>query len=190
MQLLIERIQREGKYLGNGILKVDAFMNHQIDVALMQEIGREFAQRFRETRPTKILTAEASGIAPAFATAAVLGVPLVFARKHKPVTMAGTPFRQVAPSHTHGREVELLVSPEFLGPADRVLIIDDFLASAQTIVALAKLVEQSGATLVGVGAVIEKSFEGGRAMLRALQVPTESLARIARFEGMEIVFEP
>lgn len=186
MQLLRERILRDGKHLGNGILKVDSFMNHQIDAVLMREIGIEFALRLRHTEPTKVLTAETSGIAPALAAAMVLEVPLVFARKHKPLTMGDAPYRQMADSHTHSRVVELMVSREFLGPADRVLIIDDFLATAKTILALVKLIEESGASLVGIGAVIEKSFEGGRAALRALNVPTESLAVIEKLEGNRI----
>ncbi len=189
MRILRERILSEGKHLGRGILKVDSFMNHQIDPALMQSVGEEFARRFRDTRPTKILTAEISGIAPALAAGMMLQVPVIFARKQQPVTMPPTPLRATAPSHTKGDLVELLVSPEYLLPTDRVLIIDDFLATAQTILALARLVEQSGATLVGVGAVIEKSFEGGRAALVSLNVPTVSLAVIERFDGDQIILD-
>src|SRR5919199_3533110 len=125
MQILRERIEREGRHLGGGILKVDSFMNHQIDPVLMQKIGEEFARQFRDQRPTKILTAEISGIAPALATGMVLDVPVVFARKHRPVTMDAHPFRQTAASHTKGNLIELLVSPEYLVPTDRVLIVDD-----------------------------------------------------------------
>jgi len=187
MQLLRERILNNGKHLGRGIIKVDSFINHQLDSRLMQAIGEEFAHRFGSLQPTKILTAESSGIAPALATGIVLGIPVVFARKHQPLTMAANPYRQVAASHTHARQVELIVSPEFLGPEDRVLIIDDFLATAQTILALVKLIEQSGAALVGIGAVIEKSFEGGRAALQVLKVPVHSLAIIDGFEEDKII---
>lgn len=188
MHWLRERIQNEGRYLGDGILKVDVFMNHQVDPLLMQGIGYEFARRFRAQHPTKILTAEISGIAPALATGMMLQVPVVFARKTKPITLAEEPFHASAPSHTKGGEVTLMVSREFLEPGERVLIIDDFLASALTIRALAAIVRQSGAALVGIGAVIEKSFEGGRAALADLGVQVESLAVIDRFDGSRIVF--
>src|SRR5918912_1577943 len=127
MQLLRERSAREGKHLGHGILKVDSFMNHQLDPVLMQEIGQAFAVRFRDLRPTKILTAEISGIAPALATAMVIQVPVVFARKHRPITMHDHPYRETAASHTKGNQIELLVSPEYLLSSDQVLIVDDFL---------------------------------------------------------------
>jgi xanthine phosphoribosyltransferase len=188
MHSLREKIQSEGKYLGNGILKVDAFMNHQVDPLLMQGIGYEFARRFRATHPTKILTAEISGIAPALATGMMLQVPIVFARKNKPITLGAEPYQAQAPSHTKGGMVSLLVSREFLSLPDRIIIIDDFLATALTIRALADIVRQSGAKLVGIGAVIEKSFEGGRGALNDLGVQVESLAVIDRFDGDAIVF--
>lgn len=178
MDLLRQRILQDGKHLGKGILKVDSFMNHQIDPLLMQAVGEEFAARFRQFNPTRILTAETSGIAPALAAAMSLKVPLVFARKHKPVTMAAEPYVESAPSHTKGGVVDLIVSSEYLEATDRVLIIDDFLASAKTLVALVNLVKSSGATLVGIGAVIEKEFQGGRALLTDVTVPIESLAII------------
>lgn len=187
MEALRSRIQRDGKHLGNGILKVDSFMNHQIDPILMREIGQEFARRFKHLNPTRILTAETSGIAPALSAAMSLEIPVVFARKHKPVTMGAHPLRQSAESHTHGRRVELLVSPEYLTPEDRILLLDDFLATARTIKALVRLIQKSGATLVGIGAVIEKSFEGGRAELADLNIPVESLAVIENFEGDQII---
>jgi len=187
MEALCTRIQRDGKHLGNGILKVDSFMNHQIDPVLMREIGLEFARRFQHLKPSRILTAETSGIAPALATAMALEIPVVFARKHKPITMGAHPFRQSAESHTHGRRVELLVSPEYLKADDRVLLLDDFLATARTIKALVKLIQESGATLVGIGAVIEKSFEGGRSELLEFNIPVESLAVIEKFEGDQII---
>ncbi|HEY9677858.1 MAG TPA: xanthine phosphoribosyltransferase [Drouetiella sp.] len=182
MQLLRDRISKEGKYLGKGILKVDSFMNHQIDPLLMKAVGEELAKRFASVKATRILTAETSGIAPSLATGMFLQVPIVFARKHQPVTMAEGAFRETAASHTHKKDVELIVSSEYMGPQDRILIIDDFLASARTIHALVKLVQASGATLVGVGSVIEKGFEGGRDQLKQYNVPVESLARIERFE--------
>ncbi|HEY9785348.1 MAG TPA: xanthine phosphoribosyltransferase [Candidatus Obscuribacterales bacterium] len=187
MRVLEERILKEGKHLGKGILKVDSFMNHQIDPILMEEIGAEFARRFAGLKPTRILTAETSGIAPALSAAMALKVPLVFARKHQPITMAGEPYRESAPSPTHGKQVELIVSSEYMSKEDRVLILDDFLASARTLIALVNLVKSSGATLIGVGAVIEKAFQGGREHLKDLNVPIESLATIEKMEDDKII---
>jgi len=186
MQALSDRIKRDARHLGNGIVKVDSFMNHQIDPALMQLIGEEFARRFAHVRPTRILTAETSGIAPSVAAGMFLKVPVVFARKHQPITMKKEPYREVSSSPTHGKEVELIVSSEYLSSDDRVLIIDDFLSSAKTIKALVQLIKQSGASLVGVGAVIEKAYAKGRDQLSELAVPIESLAVIERCEGDNI----
>lgn len=178
MESLKQRIRQEGKNLGSGILKVDSVVNHQVDATLMLEAGAEFAKRFAQERPTRILTAEVSGIIPAMATAYAMGLPLVYARKHKPVTMQEPVFVEFAPSHTKGGDVSLMVSPEFLSAGDRVLIIDDFLATGKTIAAMARIVENAGATLIGVGTLIEKSFEGGRAALSHLNVPIVSLVII------------
>ncbi len=188
MDVLKQRILQEGQHLGRGILKVDSFVNHQVDAPFMMLLGREFARRFGYLKPTKVLTAEISGIAPALATAYALDVPLLYARKTRPITMPAEVYRAKAPSHTKGGAVELMVSPEFLKPEDRVLIIDDFLATGQTILALVRIVQQANATLVGIGAVIEKAFEGGRDVLAHLNVPIESLVVIERFEGERIIF--
>lgn len=186
MDLLREQIAKHGKNLGNGILKVDSFMNHQIDPLLMRFIGEEFAKRFRSLQASKILTAETSGIAPALCTAMSLGIPLIYARKNLPKTMTGEPFRQTSVSPTHGKNVEFFVSSEYLRADERILIIDDFLASAQTILALKSMVEQSGASLVGIGAVIEKAFQDGRAKLSDVTVPIETLAVIQSMDGDSI----
>lgn len=178
MENLKTRIRKEGKNLGRGILKIDSVINHQVDATLMLEAGVEFARRFVDQHPTRILTAEVSGIIPAMATASAMGLPLVYARKHKPVTMQEPVFVEFAPSHTKGGQVSLMVSPEFLSADDRVLIIDDFLATGQTIAAMVRIVEEAGATLVGIGTLVEKSFEGGRALLAPLGVPVESLVII------------
>jgi xanthine phosphoribosyltransferase len=188
MDLLKQRITRDGRNLGNGILKVDGFVNHQVDPALMDACGRELAARFRDLGATKVLTAEISGIAPALMTALHLGLPVVYARKQKPITMPNEIFLTLAPSHTKGRTVELIVSPEYLRSSERVLIIDDFLASGQTILGLARLAQAAGATVVGIGAVIEKSFEGGRAALAGVGVPIEALAIITDMSDGKIVF--
>jgi xanthine phosphoribosyltransferase len=188
MQELRERIRREGRHLGRGILKVDSFLTHQVDLGLMQRCGQELAHRFAGRGATKVLTAEISGIAPAAFTALALNVPLLYARKVRPVTMPARVFEQTAPSHTKGDIVRLIVSPEFLGPQDRVLIVDDFLATGQTIAALARIVQESGAQLVGIGSCIEKTFEGGRRLLEPLGVPIESLAIITAIHENKISF--
>jgi len=185
---LEERIFRDGRNLGGGILKVDSFVNHQVDPLLMDTCGREFARLFGEVGATKILTAEISGIAPALTTAIHLGLPVVYARKHKPITMPDQVYLTLAPSHTKGRMVELIVSPEYLANGEKVLIIDDFLASGQTILGLARLAEASGSKIVGIGALIEKLFEGGRAVLKPLGVPIHSLACITAMEDDKVVF--
>lgn len=188
MQQLKERILREGKNLGNGILKVDSFINHQVDPTLMDACGQEFARRFRDIGATKILTAEISGIAPALTTGKYMGLPVVYARKQKPITMPDQVFLTLSPSHTKGRMVELIVSPEYLGGNERVLIIDDFLATGATILGLARLAQTAGARLVGIGTLIEKTFEGGRKLLAHLGVPIVSLVCIRSMEGDKILF--
>jgi xanthine phosphoribosyltransferase len=189
MQELIDRIRAEGKYLGGGILKVDGFINHQVDPMLMDACGREFARIFKDIGATKVLTAEISGIAPAVTTALHLGLPVVYARKHKPITMPDQVFLTLTPSHTKGRTVELIVSPEYLAGGEKVLIIDDFLASGATILGLVRLAQSAGADIIGIGALIEKVFEGGRDTLTHLGVPIRALARIKSMQGDMIVFE-
>ena len=189
MQALEERILRDGRNLGNGILKVDNFINHQVDPELMDQCGREFARRFAHVGATRILTAEISGIAPALMTGLHLKLPVVYARKSKPVTMPDTVYLTVAPSHTKGRLVELIVSPEYLARGERVLIIDDFLASGSTILGLVRLAQAAGSELVGIGTLIEKDFEGGRASLSHLNIPIESLACIASMDNGQIRFK-
>ena len=181
MKALIERIRNEAVHIGRGIIKVDGFVNHQIDPALTTAIGAEFARLFAEagvTAVTKILTAEVSGIAPALATAQACNVPMVYARKHRPITMPDGFYLAEAPSHTKGGIVRLMISPEYLSAGDRVLLIDDFLATGYTIQAIVELVRQSGATLCGIGCVIEKEFEHGRDLLADLGVPIVSLAKV------------
>jgi xanthine phosphoribosyltransferase len=140
MRELQDRILAEGKNLGNGILKVDGFINHQVDPVLMDACGKELAKRFKNLGATKILTAEISGIAPAVSTAYHLKLPVVYARKHKPITMPDEVFLTLSPSHTKGRMVELIISPEYLGHGERIVIIDDFLATGATILGLVRLV--------------------------------------------------
>jgi len=190
MEVLKQRILREGKNLGNGILKVDSFINHQVDPLLMDACGRQLAQKFQNIGATKVLTAEISGIAPALTTGLHLGLPVVYARKHKPITMPDQVFLTLTPSHTKGRTVELIISPEYLAGGEKILIIDDFLATGATILGLVRLAQTAGARIVGVGALIEKTFEGGREALAHLNVPIESLARIQSMIGDQIEFWP
>jgi len=188
MELLKERIRRDGKYLGNGILKVDRFINHQVDPSLMDACGAEFARLFKDLPVNKILTAEISGIAPALMTGKYLNLPVVYARKTKPVTMPPTVYITVAPSHTKGNNVELIVSPEYLEKGDQVLIIDDFLASGATIAGLVRLADVAGAQVLGIGTLIEKTFEGGRALLQPLGLPIHALVSISRLDEDGIEF--
>jgi len=188
MEALKQRILKDGKYLGRGILKVDNFINHQVDPALMDACGEEFARRFAGVGATRILTAEISGIAPALMTGRHMNLPVVYARKSKPITMPDTVYLTVAPSHTKGVMTELIVSPEYLSAGERVLIIDDFLASGATILGLVRLAQAAGTQVVGIGTLIEKVFEGGRAALAHLNVPIHSLAVIERMDETGIYF--
>jgi xanthine phosphoribosyltransferase len=188
MEQLKARILKDGKNLGDGILKVDGFINHQVDPQLMDACGQELARRFAAVGATKVLTAEISGIAPALMAARYMGLPVVYARKSKPITMPDQVFLTLAPSHTKGRTVELIISPEYLSGGEKVLIIDDFLASGATILGLVRLAQTAGAVIVGIGTLIEKEFEGGRQVLSHLDIPVESLARIQAMDGDEILF--
>ena len=188
MQELKARIHAEGKNLGRGILKIDSLLNHQIDPALMVAMGREIARLFAGDRIDRILTAEVSGIAPALTAGIELGIPVVYARKHKPITMQEPVFIETAPSHTKGGEVNLMVSPEFLHARERVLIVDDFLASGKTIAAMARIVSHAEAELAGIVCVVEKSFEGGRDALVHLNTRIESLATIIAMDETSITF--
>ena len=188
MEALKQRILREGRNLGKGILKVDSFINHQVDPHLMLAAGGALAAYFGGLGINKVFTAEISGIAPALTTALALGVPVVYARKTRPVTMPAQIYTASAPSHTKGVQVDLMVSPEFLGPGDKVLIVDDFLARGKTIQALVELALRAGAEIKGIGVVIEKAFEGGREELAYLNVPIHALAVITSMDNGQIVF--
>jgi xanthine phosphoribosyltransferase len=188
VEVLKQRILAEGKNLGNGILKIDGILNHQVDPMLMQAIGEEIARRFQGEAISRVLTAEVSGICPALMAGLALRVPVVYARKHKPITMKEPVYVDSAPSHTKGGSVFLMVSPEFLAAGDRVLIVDDFLASGKTIRALMRVVEQAGGELVGVATVVEKSFEGGRGFLRDRCDRIESMVIITDMSNQTIVF--
>jgi xanthine phosphoribosyltransferase len=188
MEVLKQRILEEGQNLGRGILKIDSFLNHQVDSELMEQVGDEIAKRFAGSGATLILTAEVSGIIPAVMTGKAMGnLPVLYARKHKPITMMEPVYVDGAPSHTKGGEVLLMVSPEFLTVDDRVLIVDDFLATGRTIDALGRIVANSGATLVGIATVVEKSFESGREVLGHWDVPIEAMATIVNMDDGNIV---
>ena len=188
MDLLRKRISLEGKILGHGILKVDSLINHQVDPELMDACGEEFARLFGGIHATRILTAEISGIAPALMAGLHLHIPVVYARKTRPITMPDTVYLTIAPSHTKGNMVELIVSPEYLQPNENVLIIDDFLATGATIQGLVRLAQAAGAKVVGIGAMVEKTFEGGRESLGYLGVPIESLVKISSLDNNIIQF--
>lgn len=189
MQALKDAIRAEGQYLGDGILKIDGILNHQMDPQLVQQMGDEIARRFRDAHPDRILTAEVSGIAPAVMAGLSLNLPVVYARKHKPVTMYGPIFLETAPSHTKGGEVNLMVAAEYLPEGERVLIVDDFLASGKTLFALARMVQSAKCTLVGIAVVVEKAFDTGRETLtKTYGVPIESLATITHLSEDRIEF--
>ena len=188
MRLLKEKIKNEGIVLNNSILKFDAFLNHQIDPELMMELGREFGKRFADKKVTKILTVESSGIAVALTTALFFHVPVVFARKKKPSTMNENLYSTKVFSFTKNVTNNVSVSKKFLPPGENILILDDFLANGEAAMGLADLVHQAGSTVVGIGIVIEKSFQPGRKRLIDAGYQVESLARIQAFEKGQIVF--
>lgn len=178
MELLKERIQRDGTVKGTDVLKVDSFLNHQMDVALFEAMGREFLRRFADCGVNKILTIEASGIGIACVTAQSFHCPVVFAKKNQTKNIAGEVYSTRVESFTHGRVYDVIVSKKFLGPEDNVLIIDDFLANGAALEGLIDLVNQAGARLAGAGVAIEKAFQPGGDRLRAKGIRVEALARV------------
>lgn len=179
MELLKARIRKDGIVRGSDVLKVDSFLNHQMDIALFQEIGKEWAKRFEDAGVNKILTIEASGIGIAAIVAQSFDSPVVFAKKSQSKNISGDVYTTKVTSFTHDRVYDVIVNKRFLNEEDRVLIIDDFLANGAALTGLIDLVKQSGATLVGCGIAIEKAFQPGGANLRAQGVRIESLARVA-----------
>jgi len=176
MELLKERIRRDGKVKEGNVLKVDSFLNHQMDTKLFREMGKEFKRRFEGEEINKILTIEASGIGIACVVAEAFDVPVVFAKKTQTKNIAGDVYRSRVESYTHGRIYDIIVSKEFLGKGDKVLLIDDFLANGKALEGLAELVAMSGAELVGAGIAIEKGFQPGGDIIRSRGVHLESLA--------------
>lgn len=182
MQLLKDRILKDGIVKEGNVLKVDSFLNHQMDISLFEEIGKEFKKRFEGESINKILTIEASGIGIACIAARYFNVPVVFAKKSKTKNIAGDVYTSRVESFTHGRIYDIMVSKDFLNSGDRVLLIDDFLANGCALEGLAELVRSAGATLVGAGIVIEKGFQRGGDLLRSKGVRVESLAIIDRMD--------
>jgi len=176
MQLLKDRIRKDGKIKSGDVLKVDSFLNHQMDIKLFVEVGKEFKRRFADCEVNKVLTIEASGIGIACIVAQYFDVPVVFAKKSKTKNIAGDVYTTQVESYTHGRTYDVMVSKEFIGSGDKVLLIDDFLANGKALEGLAAIVKDSGAELVGAGIVIEKGFQPGGDRLRAEGVKVESLA--------------
>ncbi|HGA2457477.1 TPA: xanthine phosphoribosyltransferase [Streptococcus agalactiae] len=188
MKLLEERILKDGDVLGENILKVDSFLTHQVDFELMQEIGKVFADKYKEAGITKVVTIEASGIAPAVYAAQALGVPMIFAKKAKNITMTEGILTAEVYSFTKQVTSQVSIVSRFLSNDDTVLIIDDFLANGQAAKGLLEIIGQAGAKVAGIGIVIEKSFQNGRDLLEKTGVPVTSLARIKAFENGRVVF--
>ena len=183
MEILKEMIQKKGIIREGNILKVDSFLNHQMDIKLFNEIGKEFRRRFEGEKITKILTIEASGIGIACVTAQYFDVPVVFAKKSQTKNISGDVYKTQVTSFTHGRVYDVIVSKDFLNPDDHVLIIDDFLANGCALLGLLDLVKEAGATVAGAGIVIEKGFQQGGKEIRDLGIRLESLAII---DGMSV----
>ena len=188
MEGLEQRILRDGQVLEGGVLKVDSFLNHQMDVALFDEMGAEWARLFAGEEITKILTIEASGIGIACVAARHFNVPVLFAKKSKGSNLPGDVYTARVESFTHGKVYDVMVSKRFLQPGDRVLLIDDFLATGEALAGLIGLVEVAGATVVGAGIAVEKAFQAGGARIREMGVRVESLARIATMDETGIRF--
>lgn len=192
MKLLEERIRRDGAVKEGNVLKVDSFLNHQMDIGLFNEMGKEWARLFQDAPVSKILTIEASGIGIACIAAQHFGVPVVFAKKSESLNLDGEMYTAQVQSFTHQKTYTILVSRKFLGPRDHVLIIDDFLANGCAVMGLMEIVKEAGATLEGVGIAVEKGFQKGGQELREMGVRLESLAIIDRMDAASgaITFRP
>lgn len=178
MKLLEDRILKDGHIGADNVLKVDSFLNHQIEVSFVCELGKEFYRLFKDENITKILTIEASGIGIACLAAQYFGVPVVFAKKTKTINIYSDTYNATVHSYTHKRDYDIVVSKEFLSKEDNVLIIDDFLAKGSALTALLMLIEKAGAKTAGAGIVIEKAYQGGGNLVRDMGIRVESLAKI------------
>ena len=188
MQMLIDRIRKEGKVLPGNIIKVDGFLNHRVDTRLLSQLADEFTKYFPIEKITMVLTAEASGIALATICAQKYGVPLLFAKKAKSDNIEGGLYQSDVFSYTYNKKVTYIISQEWLHADDHVLIIDDFMAKGNAMQGLVDLVDAADATLEGIGVAIEKGFQGGGNRFRQLGVPYKALAVIDRVDGSELVF--
>lgn len=188
MQALVDRIQKDGNILNGDVLKVDAFITHQVDPVLMEEIAESFYQAFKEAGITKVVTIEASGIVPAVYTAQKFGVPMIYARKSKSLTMNEELLTTEVYSFTKQVTSTVSISRKFLSKEDKILIIDDFLANGQAAKGLIELCRQANASVEGIGILIEKSFQPGRKLLEEIGVKVVSLARISSLENGKITF--
>ena len=189
MELLREMVITDGKVYDNNVLKVDSFLNHQIDASLMMKMAESFYEYFKKEKITKILTIEASGIAPAIMVANLFNVPMVFAKKSKPSTLKNNDI-YTAEVHSYTKNITntIVVSEKFINKDDKVLIVDDFLANGQATLGLMEIVEKAGAETIGVGILVEKSFQDGRKLLDERNVNVCSLCRIASLENNEVKF--
>ncbi|MGO1969825.1 MAG: xanthine phosphoribosyltransferase [Levilactobacillus brevis] len=188
MKILEDRIRQDGTVLTGNVLKVDNFLNHQVDPQLMNELGQEFARRFQDAHITKILTVESSGIAPAVMAGLHLNVPVIFARKHKSLTLTDNLYTAKVYSYTKQVTNEISIDCRFLAADDRVLIIDDFLANGQAVQGLLDIAKTAQITVAGVGVVIEKRFQKGHQMVTDAGIQLEALASIASFEAGQVIF--
>lgn len=188
MKILEDRIRQNGTVLTGNVLKVDNFLNHQVDPQLMNELGQEFARRFQDAHITKILTVESSGIAPAVMAGLHLNVPVIFARKHKSLTLTDNLYTAKVYSYTKQVTNEISIDRRFLAADDRVLIIDDFLANGQAVQGLLDIAKTAQITVAGVGVVIEKRFQKGHQMVTDAGIQLEALASIASFEAGQVIF--
>ncbi|AQW21632.1 xanthine phosphoribosyltransferase [Lentilactobacillus curieae] len=188
MKLLEDKIAKDGTVLPGNVLKVDNFLNHQVDTKLMDEVGKEFARLFKDEGVTKVVTVESSGIAPAMMAALHLGVPMIFARKHKSLTLTDNLYTASVYSYTKQVSNDISVDKRFLDSNDKILIIDDFLANGQAVSGLLEIAKVANVDVAGIGIVIEKSFQKGREMIEEAGVRLESLARIASLDDEKVEF--
>lgn len=188
MDKLKEKILEHGIVVSDQVLKLDALLNHQVDPQLTMEMGKEFASRFRDTGVTRVVTVESSGIPVAFATALELGVPLVFARRKKTLLAEANMLCERVPSFTKGIVTDILISRDYISEADKVLFIDDIIANGDAAQGLIKIIERSGAELVGAGIVVEKQFQSGAGQIREQGIRLETLVSIASLEGGKVTF--
>ncbi|GEO75418.1 adenine guanine phosphoribosyltransferase-like protein [Levilactobacillus namurensis DSM 19117] len=188
MKILEDRIRQDGTILPGNVLKVDNFLNHQVDPQLMDQLGAEFARQFADAGITKVLTVESSGIAPAVMAALHLGVPMIFARKHKSLTLTDHLYTAKVYSYTKQVNNDISIDRRFLDPDDKVLIIDDFLANGQAVQGLLDIAESANIKVAGVGVVIEKRFQKGHQLVTDAGIPLVALASIAAFENGTVTF--